>query len=338
MIKNMPRGIKPSIQNCTMLSLLAILFAVPLVTDDPFILHVFFMVFLYGMLAEAFNIIAGFAGQFSLCQTVFFGVGAYTSSLLFMWYGVSPWFGMVVGGIFAMIVSLFIGYPCFRLRGHYFILATLALGEITRTLFINWRAAGGAIGVWFTVLPDSLLYFQFHASKAPYYYISLIIFLIAVFVAYKISRSRFGYGLIAIREDEAAAENLGVNTTKYKLMAFAVSAFITAIGGTLYAQYCLFVDPDSLMTFWVMDNILLVAILGGLGHVVGPILGAFIMLPVSEYTRVALGGGYQGIHMMTYGIILMAMMLVAPAGVASRFIRTYRSAIEKLHTPGKGGG
>ena len=312
------------------LVLFIILLIIPLITPDPFTLHVFFMIFLYGFLAEAFNIIGGFAGQFSLCQTVFFGIGAYTSSLLFMWYGISPWVGMVVGGIFAMAISGFIGYPCFRLRGHYFVLATLALGEVNKTLFLNWRAAGAAVGVWMTVLPDTLLYFQFHISKAPYYYIALAFLLLGVFVAYRTRRSRLGYGLIALQQDEVAAENLGINTARYKLIAFAISAFLTAIGGTLYAQYTLFICPYSLMTFWVMDQILLVAILGGLGHYIGPVIGAFILIPTSEYVRAFLGGGYQGIYMMTYGIILMLMMLIAPSGIVGEVMKRYASMIRKL--------
>jgi branched-chain amino acid transport system permease protein len=180
------------------------------------------MIFLYGALATAWNIIAGYCGQISLGQAVFFGVGAYTSSLLFKETGLTPWAGMVAGAVLAVIVSQIIGYPVFRLRGHYFAIATIAVGEIVQALVVNWDAIGGARGVFLPIKrPDSLLNFQFHQSKAFYYYIALGLLLLAVGVTRLIERSRRGYYFRAIREDQEAAAALGVNVAREKLRALA---------------------------------------------------------------------------------------------------------------------
>jgi len=297
--------------------------ALPLFISDPVTLHVLFMVFLYAILGEAYNIIAGFAGQFSLCQQAFFGIGAYTSAVMFSYWRISPWIGMLLGASFSVCVSLVIGYPVLRLRGHYFVLATLALGQMIKIIFLNWKDVGGAFGIWMPVVPDSLLYFQFHTTKAPYYYIVLLLLLLTVLVTYKIRNSRLGLALFAIKEDEVAAKTTGINAHMYKLTAFAISAIFTSIGGSIFAQYVLIVEPESVMSFWVVDLMLIVAVLGGLKSVIGPLIGSFLLIPVSEYTRFLLGAALQGVHTLVYGSILILFAIALPHGVAGWVVKAY---------------
>src|SRR5206468_5745416 len=175
----------------------------------------------------AWNLLGGYCGQISLGNAVFFGIGAYTSSLLVMRAGLSPWIGMLAGAALAVGVSQAIGFPCFRLRGHYFAIATIAIGEIVQTLAINWDAIGGARGLWLPIKPETFVNFQFHRAKWPYYYIALALAAGVFGVTLLVERSRMGYYFRAIREDPGAAESVGVPLTRYKLLAIALSAAFT---------------------------------------------------------------------------------------------------------------
>jgi branched-chain amino acid transport system permease protein len=286
----------------------------------PFPRHVMIMIFLYGALATAWNIIAGYCGQISLGQAVFFGIGAYTSSLLFRDVGLTPWAGMVVGVLLAVVVSQVIGYPVFRLRGHYFAIATIAVGEIVQALIVNWDGIGGARGVFIPIKrPDSFANFQFHQSKAFYYYIALGLMLLALGVTRLIERSRRGYYFRAVREDQDAAAALGVNVAGEKLRALAVSAALTAMGGTFYAQYLLFIDPASVFPLSLSILICLVAVLGGVGTLWGPILGAAVLVPLQEFTRVWLGGTGKALDLLIYGALIVAISIFQPGGLMALF-------------------
>src|SRR5204862_330247 len=197
--------LRPLLTRAVLVALLLGALAFPAVFTLPFPRHIMIMIFLYGALATAWNIIAGYCGQISLGQAVFFGIGAYTSSLLFRDLGLTPWAGMIGGVVIAVIVSQVIGYPVFRLRGHYFAIATIAVGEIVQALIVNWDAIGGARGVFVPIKrPDSFVNFQFHQSKAFYYYIALALLLLALGVTWLIERSRRGYYFRAVREDQEA--------------------------------------------------------------------------------------------------------------------------------------
>ncbi|OFW50564.1 MAG: amino acid ABC transporter permease, partial [Actinobacteria bacterium RBG_16_67_10] len=227
---------------------LGALLVFPLVFTLPFPRHVMIMIFLYAMLAQAWNLLAGYCGQISLGHAVFFGAGAYTSSVLVRQLGLTPWLGMLAGALVAVALSQVIGYPVFRLRGHYFAIATIAVGEIVQTLVINWDWVGGARGLFVPIKrPDSFLNFQFHESKQTYYYIALGFLLLALWITRRTERSRTGYYFRAIREDQDAAASLGIPVARYKQRAMALSAGLTALGGTFYAQYILFIDPESVL-------------------------------------------------------------------------------------------
>jgi branched-chain amino acid transport system permease protein len=297
--------------------------AFPVAFTLPFPRHVMIMIFLYAALATAWNIIAGYCGQISLGQAVFFGVGAYTSSLLFKEMGVTPWLGMVAGVVIAVLVSQVIGYPVFRLRGHYFAIATICVGEIVQALVVNWDAVGGARGVFIPIKrPDSLVNFQFHQSKAFYYYIALGLLLLALGATRWIERSRHGYYFRAVREDQDAAAALGVNVAGEKLRALAISAALTAMGGTFYAQYLLFIDPESVFPLSLSILICLVAVLGGVGTLWGPVLGAAVLVPLQEGTRVMLGGTGKALDLVIYGALIIVIAVAQPGGLMALLTRS----------------
>ncbi len=306
-----------------LLLLLGAALAFPAVFTLPFPRHVLIMSFLYGSLAVAWNILAGYCGQISLGHAVFFGIGAYTSTLLVARLGVTPWAGMLAGAALAVVVSQLIGYPVFRLRGHYFAIATIAVGEIVQTLVINWDWAGGARGLVVPIKrPDSFMNFQFHQSKAVYYYIALGLLLLALGVTRWLERSRHGYYFRAIREDQDAAASLGVYVAGEKRRAIAASAALTALGGTFYAQYVLFIDPESVLPLSLSILICLVAVLGGVGTLWGPVLGAAVLVPLSEGTRVWLGGTGKALDLLIYGALIMTIAAVQPAGLMG-FLRRW---------------
>ncbi|HEU5322044.1 MAG TPA: branched-chain amino acid ABC transporter permease, partial [Methylomirabilota bacterium] len=222
----------------------------------------------------------------------------------------------VAGAGLAVLVSQLVGYPVFRLRGHYFAIATIAVGEIVQTLVINWDWAGGARGVFVPIRRgDSLAWLQFNASKAAYYYLALALLLLALATTRRLERSRHGYYFRAVREDQEAAASLGVPVAREKHRAIAVSAALTALGGTFYAQYLLFVDPESVFPLSLSILICLVAVLGGVGTLWGPVVGAAVLVPLSEGTRVWLGGGGKALDLLVYGALIVLVSVVQPAGL-----------------------
>jgi len=295
--------------------LAGLLVAFPLVFQKPFPQRMMILIFMYAMLGEAWNILGGYAGQVSLGHAVFFGLGAYTSSFLFIRWGISPWLGMVAGILVATIASILIGYPCFRLAGHYFVIATIAAGEIVAILFLNWKLMGGAIGLFLPLLEESFLNFEFHSSKAPYYYVILGMLVITVFIAWWIERSKLGYYFRAIKNDPDAARSLGIDLTRYKLIAMVISAALTAAAGTFYAQYVLFIDPSTVLPLMLSVQMCLIPVLGGTGTIAGPIIGAIILIPMAEYTRVHLAGKVSGLHLFVYGLLIMLIAAFQPAGL-----------------------
>jgi branched-chain amino acid transport system permease protein len=286
----------------------------PRFIGDYFV-HLVTTVFFFGYLAMAWNILGGYAGQFSFGHAAFFGVGAFTSSLLQIHAGVNPWIGMILAGIAGMLVGLFIGSLSFRfgLRGAYFALTMLALAEMLRLIAVQVCTVRYPLGINIPIKGNSLLHFQF-TSKVPYYYIMLIMMAAVLCLTYVIERKKIGSYFKAIRENEEAAESLGINLFNYKLLAMAISSFLTAVGGTFYAQYYLIIDEEAAFGVMVSIEILLGPIIGGAGTVFGPILGAGVLEFLSEFARNILGG-YSGIHLMVYGAILIVVIIFLPSGI-----------------------
>jgi branched-chain amino acid transport system permease protein len=230
-------------------------------------------------------------------------------------FNISPWIGLVVGGIIASLMAAAIGYPCSNLRGHYFAIASIAFGEIIRIVFNNWQAVGAAEGLTIPMLEESLGNFMFHSSKLPYYYIMLAFLLFAIAVCYWVSRSKTGYYLRAIKESHDIANVLGVNVVRYRLYAIMISAFLTAMAGTFYAQYILYIDPESVMILPISVQIVLVAMLGGANTVLGPVVGSAILIALSEYSRAWLGYKGTGVDMIFYGTLITVISMYLPNGV-----------------------
>jgi branched-chain amino acid transport system permease protein len=287
----------------------------PLIFTLPFPRHLMIMIFLYATLGLAWNMLGGYAGQISLGHTLFFGIGAYTSTLMLMKLWVSPWVGMLAGGGISIGVSLIIGYPCFKLAGHYFAIATIAIAEIAMVWMLNWDWAGAAVGLTLPILPESLINLEFHSSKAPYYYIAFGLLILTLGATFWIDRSKLGYYFKAIKGDLEGARSLGIHVIKYKFYALALSAFFTSICGSFYAQYVLFIDPDSVFPLMISVIPCLIATLGGVGTIWGPVIGAFILIPISEFTRIYLGGGGKGTDLILYGLLIIIISVYQPFGL-----------------------
>jgi branched-chain amino acid transport system permease protein len=303
---------------------LAAALAFPVAFQLPYYRDLGIKVLLYALLAQAWNILAGYCGQISLGHAVFFGAGAYTGSMLQLAAGWSPWAGLLAGMLVAAALSLVIGYPCFRLRGHYFAIATIAVGEIVHTLAINWEFIGGARGLTLPIRPDSLAAFQFYRAKYVYYYIILLLAALCFLLTWRLERSRLGYYLRGIREDPVAAQSVGIPITRYKLIAMAVSAAFVAAGGSFYAQYLLYIDPDSVFPLNLSILICLLAVVGGVGTLWGPFVGAALMIPLSEFTRVQFGGTGSAVDLLIYGALLTVVAVFQPAGLVGLFRRLGR--------------
>jgi branched-chain amino acid transport system permease protein len=287
----------------------------PLFTKARFTQHILIMTVLYAVLGEAWNILGGYVGLVSIGQAAFFGVGSYVSSYLLVAYGVNPWIGFVLAGLITGCFGLLIGLPVSRLRGRYFAIASIALGQVMKILFENWQRVGAATGLMLPLKKEGWANFQFHTEKLPYYYIALaMLFAVIAFMRY-MERSRLGYYFKAIREDEGAATALGINKTVYKLIAIAISAGITGMCGTFQAQYSLYVEPEYVFNHSISVTIASLAVFGGTGNIAGPILGAAILMPLSELTRAWLGSAGTGIDLMIYGAFIVLICVYQPEGL-----------------------
>ena len=276
-------------------------------------------IFLFGGLASAWNVLGGFTGQVSLGNAIFFGVGAYAAAVVQTHWGWTPWAGVLLGMAAAVGIGVLIGYPCFRLKGHYFAMATLVIGEVFSTLFMNWKWVGGAIGVYIPIRDDTWKYYQFGTTKLPYYYVTLAFLASALLLSAALLRSRMGYYFRAIREDQDAARSLGVPARRYKLAAMGISAALTSVGGSLYAQYVLFIDPNSVFPMMLSIQVVLIAILGGVGTLWGSVVGAMILIPLSEFTRIYIGGTGSGLDLIAYGLLIVVLSVIQPRGVLGFF-------------------
>jgi len=289
-------------------------------------LEVLISVVFWAYLGIAWNLLGGYAGQFSFGHAAFFGIGAYTSTLLLLQAGLTPWVGMLLGGAVAAAFGLFEGYLSFRygLKGPYFSLVTLAFAEMLRVVTVNTKAVGSSLGLVVPSAKAAPAMFMF-SNKLPYYYVILVMGALALALTWKIGRSRLGFSLAAVRENEDAAEAAGVDALGMKLRAMALSSFLTALGGTFYAQYFAYIDPTITFGPAVSIGALLPAIVGGAGTVLGPVLGSFVLTPLSELTRSALRGR-AGADIMLYGAILVLVISFLPRGLAG-FVRDRRARV-----------
>jgi branched-chain amino acid transport system permease protein len=289
----------------------------PLAVRDSFFLNAFILASLFGAMAQAWNLIGGYAGQISFGHAVFFGLGAYAAAVPLGRYGVAPWLDLAGGAALSAVVSLAIGLPTFRLRRHFFALGTLALGEITRILFLNWPYVGAAVGLYLPLQYRNRLGYLMWDDKLPYAYTALALLGLATAVVAAFDRHRAGIYLRAIDQDEDAAEMLGIPTRRYKLYAMALSAALTSACGTAYALYVLYIDPYNVMAGRVSLLAVVIALIGGRATVAGPVIGAAFIVFLGEYTRSSLGTLGTGADFILFGLLIMVISIREPGGLAS---------------------
>lgn len=295
---------------------LAALAAPALLGERPFELRMLTIVCLYATLGHGWNVLGGYAGQSSLGHGVFFGAGAYVTACLVGLLGASPWLALPAGALAAALIGVAIGWPCFRLRGHYFVIATLVVAESAFLLVNAWEPLGGAMGLNLPIRPDGFANLQFGRDKTGYYYVALAMLALVTALVWALQRSSFGFVLRAIRDDEAAVRSLGFSPARYKQVAMALSAAIVGACGGFFAQYVLFVDPPSVLALSLSVTIALIPILGGIGTVSGPIIGAAVLVPLSEYSRVWFSGTGRNVDLLVYGALIMLISVYRPQGLA----------------------
>ena len=306
------------------LALAAVIVALALLPSllDPrgYWIRVLTFTLLFAAMAQAWNIVGGLANQTSLGHAAFFGIGAYTSTVLLLKYGISPWLGMVAGGALGGLAAFIIAIPTMRLQGHYFALATLAFGEVMRVIANVWTSlTGGPGGLSVPFVPPSFAAYSFKLLR-PHAYIALAALVVVTAIFEIIRRGAMGYRLRAIKQNVAAAEVIGVDTTRVKLQAAVISGTLIAMLGTLYAQVAVFFDPDTVFGIASISiRIALIAIIGGVGTAAGPILGAFFIIPLEEIMNDLLSSRAAGLSQLVFGVILIAVILWRPRGFITVF-------------------
>lgn len=306
----------------------AILMLLPLFLGN-YALGIFVMIFFWAYVGQSWNVLTGYTGHISLGHALYIGIGAYATTFLAQTVGLTPWVGMFVGGFIAVAIALFLGFLGFRfgLRGVYFVIMTIAFAELMRLAVSHIEALGSFTGIFVDFNP-SFYNFQFRGNL-PYYYIALA-FMVASLIAVRfIEVSKVGRFIVAIREDEEAAQALGVNTFKYNMIAIAISAFMTSLAGAFYANYIFYLHPNSLFGMSMSIELILRPIVGGLGTLFGPIIGSIILTPLSEISRAYFAkGGLEGLHLILYGILTILVVLFMPKGIIVYVRRLLRPIIK----------
>ena len=297
----------------------ALLATVPLITSSNVVLNFMVMALLIALVGQGWNLLGGYGGQYSFGHAAFFGTGAYVTGILQMRYGVNAWAGFIIGIAAGALVGAVIGALSFRsgLKGSYFALVTLAFAEVLRIVASVAPITGAGVGtlIKLDLRPEA---FQFQ-SRAPFYWIVLGMVGVSLILTRMIEDSRFGAYLVAVRENEDAARALGVDATIVKLCAMTISAAITAAAGCFYAQYYLFIDAGIAYGPWISIEGLLAPIIGGIGTVFGPLLGALVVKTLGELTKLVTGGA-PGLDLVIYGSVLIVVVAFAPRGIAGIFV------------------
>ena len=300
--------------------LLAILLAVPFVPMggmQQYMLHVLIQIFIWSFIGGAWSLMGRF-GLVSLGHGAFLGLGAYTTTLLWNFFGLTPWLGAVVAIVLTAVLAVVVAYPCsrFQVVGHYFGLVTLAVGEVIRLLIIAERDwTGGSLGL--TVRPhgsDSVLAVQF-ADKRVFYYAGLVLWALGLWVWHRLDRSMARSAMEAIGEDETAAASVGIHVTRFKIGITVLSAVLTAVGGIAYAQYIAYVNPDTLAGIGVSLRIVFAVVLGGMYALLGPMVGTALTIALAEVLRVVFGVTYVGMAETIYGLLLIVFIIFLPSGI-----------------------
>ncbi len=290
------------------------LLAYPFVLQDHFYWDIGVGLLLAAISASAWNIVGGYAGQVSVGHAMFFGIGAYGPLLVFNLWQLPPIAGAPLAVALSLVLAVVIGLPTFRLRGHYFSMATIAVAELIRIFIGTWDFVGAAIGLQGPAVGRGWWDLTFR-SELPYYYIFLVVLAVLLYVTHAVEKSRFGYYLRAIKADERAARSLGVPVQQTKLKALLLSAVFTSIAGSLYSIKTGFIDPESGFGILISVQMVIVAALGGAGTLYGPLVGALILVPAQTATNTWFGGGGSGLTYILYGGIILVLARFEPGGL-----------------------
>ena len=306
---------------------------VPMGGMRQYVFHVVIQIFIWSFIGGAWSLMGRF-GLISLGHGAFLGIGAYTAVLLWNFFGLTPWLGGVAAVALAALLAAVVAYPCSRLQvvGHYFALVTLAVGEVVRLLIIAERDwTGGSLGL--SLKPsagDSVLAIQF-ADKRVFYYASLILWLGALWIWYRVDRSMARSAMEAIGEDETAAASVGIRVTRFKMGITMLSAGLTAVGGVAYAQYISYVNPDTLAGIGVSLRIVFAVVLGGMYSLLGPTVGTALTIALGEYLRIVFGLRFIGMAETIYGLLLIVFIIFLPSGIYG----SLREVVARLTAPGR---
>jgi branched-chain amino acid transport system permease protein len=315
-----PNNNKPLNNPAVLIGITVLLCIVPLFTQEAYFLHICILALLFGALASSWNLINGYAGIFTFGHQAFFGLGAYGSALMSMKLGLSPWLTMWIAGVLSAALGCFISMPVLRIRSvPHIAIMTLAFAEIVRIVCSNLTDfTRGELGLWgippftsFTLPLIGPVTFD-AAHKLGYYYVIVFLWLLIVGLTYWLLRNRFGFGLRAIRDSQIAAESLGLNLTRYKTLVFALSSMLAGVLGAFYAHYVLILTPSSALGIDIMIQIVAMTLIGGIGRLLGPTIGAFILTFGLEGLR-----GFGEYRMLIYGVLLVAIVMFLPKGLAS---------------------
>lgn len=303
------------------LIIFVLLMAAPLVISSQYIIHIIITILLYSILSVSLNFVSGIAGQISVGHAAFYGIGAYTTSILMMSFKIPFSISMLCGGFLAGIFGLLLGIPSLRIQGNYLCIITLGFGEIVKLILLNWdKVTNGPMGI--SGIPSPNFLSILNDSNLNFYYLALLLFIICYIFIYKLTYSKYGFLMIAVRDDEIAAKTLGVNVSLIKLFAFIVSSFIAGFVGGFYAAYVSYISPESFM-FKESITILAMVIIGGKGNIKGSIIGAVLLVLIPELLR-----EFNNYRMLFYGIALVLMIIFRPDGIYGLKYRkkfTYRN-------------
>ncbi len=324
------------VQTSLLLVGLAIVLVVPvLVGDNQYHMVLITTVLLYGVLATAWNLIGGMAGQLDLAAGAYLGLGAFTTGTLLLRWDISPWLGMILGGLVATGFAVLVGLPLFRfgVKEVWYALSSAALVEVLRVLLQMWEEVGGPTERYLPFYSWSLYHMRF-ASYAPYYYILLVVLLIALFLNHRIAKSKLGYYLLALGENEDAAEVLGVDARACKLKALMIYAFLVGTAGGVYACLYGFIHPNFFSSPISLE-VAILGIVGGMGITYGPLVAAILLVSLQEFLRAGLGGQLEGLYLAIYAVVLILIALFKPKGIATFIRDAYDKVMSRLAITGE---
>lgn len=298
------------------------------ISDKGYTIRVLTLLFLFASMAQSWNIVGGLANQISLGHAAFFGLGAYTSTLLLIKFGISPWLGFIAAILVAGLTGALLSIPTMGLKGHYFALATLAFAEVLRSIGNTWSSlTGGPVGLSVPFSPDGGFALMQFKSGIPFYFIMLCMLVLSSFIYKEISQRKMGYELRALKANPASAQAIGINVNRTKVIASVISAALMGGCGVLFVQFNFFFDPDSIFSLVSISiRVALICIIGGIGTMWGPFIGACFLLPLEEVFNSALSAKGAGVAQLAYGLILIVIILLEPRGLQALFARVIKWA------------